>query len=78
MSLQRLSGSEERSIDRDTMRELVRDLNVHRVMIATSQTNPQVTLDLVRAAKAAGVRVASCRTSSTSSATRSCSTTSTG
>jgi exopolysaccharide biosynthesis polyprenyl glycosylphosphotransferase len=57
MSLQRLTGSEERSIDRDTMRELVRDLNVHRVMIATSQTNPQVTLDLVRAAKAAGVRV---------------------
>jgi exopolysaccharide biosynthesis polyprenyl glycosylphosphotransferase len=27
------------------------------VMIATSQTNPQVTVDLVRAAKAAGVRV---------------------
>ncbi|HEY6760973.1 MAG TPA: sugar transferase [Baekduia sp.] len=57
MSLQRAAGSEERAIDRDTMRELVRDLNVHRVMIAPSQTNPQITLDLVRGAKAAGVRV---------------------
>jgi exopolysaccharide biosynthesis polyprenyl glycosylphosphotransferase len=59
MSLQRVAGpaSEERAMDRDTMRELVRDMNVHRVMIAPSQTNPQVTLDLVRAAKAAGVRV---------------------
>jgi exopolysaccharide biosynthesis polyprenyl glycosylphosphotransferase len=59
MSLQRISGalSGERPMDRDTMRELVRELNVHRVMIAPSQTNPEVTLDLVRAAKAAGVRV---------------------
>jgi exopolysaccharide biosynthesis polyprenyl glycosylphosphotransferase len=59
MSLQRASGalSGERAMDRDTMRELVRELNVHRVMIAPSQTNPEVTLDLVRAAKAAGVRV---------------------
>jgi exopolysaccharide biosynthesis polyprenyl glycosylphosphotransferase len=59
LSLQRVSGfsSEERSVDRDTMRALVHDLHVHRVMIAPSQTNPQVTLDLVRAAKAAGVRV---------------------
>jgi exopolysaccharide biosynthesis polyprenyl glycosylphosphotransferase len=57
MSLQRATGSEERAIDRDTMRELVQDLKVDRVMIAPSQTNPQVTLDLIRAAKAAGVRV---------------------
>lgn len=59
LSLQRVShlSSEERAVDRDTMRELVRDMNIHRVMIAPSQTNPQVTLDLVRAAKAAGVRV---------------------
>jgi exopolysaccharide biosynthesis polyprenyl glycosylphosphotransferase len=59
MSLQRLSGgaSEERALDRDTMREIVRDLNVHRVMVAPSQTNPQVTVDIIRAAKAAGVRV---------------------
>ncbi|MEA2885559.1 MAG: hypothetical protein QOH32_4875 [Bradyrhizobium sp.] len=59
MSLQRVSGlsSEERSVDRDTMRELLRQVNVHRVMIAPSQTNPEVTLDLVRAVKAAGVRV---------------------
>jgi exopolysaccharide biosynthesis polyprenyl glycosylphosphotransferase len=56
--LQRAAGSgEERPIDRDTMRELVREMNVHRVMVAPSQVNPQVTLDLIRAAKAAGVRV---------------------
>jgi exopolysaccharide biosynthesis polyprenyl glycosylphosphotransferase len=35
----------------------LRQVNVHRVMIAPSQTNPEVTLDLVRAVKAAGVRV---------------------
>jgi len=59
MSLQRSSGSlsDERSIDHETLGEIVRDLNVHRVVIATSQTNPQVTLDLVRATKLAGVRV---------------------
>jgi exopolysaccharide biosynthesis polyprenyl glycosylphosphotransferase len=57
MSLQRITGSEERAIDRDTMRELTRDLDVDRVMIAPSQSNPEVTADLVRAAKAAGVRV---------------------
>jgi exopolysaccharide biosynthesis polyprenyl glycosylphosphotransferase len=57
MPLQRMTNSEERAIDRDTMRELARDLDVDRVMIAPSQANPQVTVDLIRAAKAAGVRV---------------------
>jgi exopolysaccharide biosynthesis polyprenyl glycosylphosphotransferase len=59
LSLQRVSSfsSEERAVDQDTLRELVREMNVHRVMIAPSQTDPQVTLDLVRAAKAVGVRV---------------------
>jgi exopolysaccharide biosynthesis polyprenyl glycosylphosphotransferase len=59
LSLQRVSDftSEERPVDQDTLRELIREMNVHRVLIAPSQTNPQVTLDLVRAAKAIGVRV---------------------
>ncbi len=59
LSLHRVSNfhSEERPVDRDTMRELIRDLDVHRVLISPSQTNPQLTIDLVRAAKAAGSRV---------------------
>jgi exopolysaccharide biosynthesis polyprenyl glycosylphosphotransferase len=61
LSLQRVAtghrAGEERAVDRDVMRELVRDMNVHRVMIAPSQTDPQLTVDLIRAAKAVGVRV---------------------
>ena len=36
---------------------LIRDLDAHRVLVVPSQTNPQVTLDLIRATKALGVRV---------------------
>jgi len=59
LSLQRVTDgpSAERVIDRDTMSQLVRELDVHRILISPSQTDPQLTLDLVRAAKAAGVRV---------------------
>jgi lipopolysaccharide/colanic/teichoic acid biosynthesis glycosyltransferase len=39
------------------MRSLTRDLDVHRVLVVPSQTNPQITADLVRAVKAVGVRV---------------------
>jgi exopolysaccharide biosynthesis polyprenyl glycosylphosphotransferase len=59
MSLQRVSNfsNEERPIDEATLSTLIRDLDVHRVLVVPSQTNPQVTLDLIRTAKALGVRV---------------------
>jgi exopolysaccharide biosynthesis polyprenyl glycosylphosphotransferase len=59
LSLQRLSNfsNEERPVDEATLRTLVRELDVHRVLVVPSQTNPQVTLDLVRTAKALGIRV---------------------
>lgn len=59
LSLQRVSdfSTEERPVDRDTMRELIRELDVHRVLISPSQSNPETTIDIIRAAKAAGARV---------------------
>jgi exopolysaccharide biosynthesis polyprenyl glycosylphosphotransferase len=59
MSLQRVSNysNEERPLDEATLSALVRDLDVHRVLVVPSQTNPQVTLDLIRTVKALGVRV---------------------
>lgn len=39
------------------LRHLVRDLNVHRVVVEPSEEAPQLTLDFVREAKATGVRV---------------------
>jgi len=59
MSLQRVSdfSSEERPVDEATLGALINDLGVHRVLVVPSQTNPQVTLDLIRAAKSLGVRV---------------------
>ncbi len=40
-----------------TLRRLIENLDVHRVIIEPSEALPQVTLDFVRAAKATGVRV---------------------
>ena len=59
MSLQRLSNfsNEERPVDEATLSTLVRELDVHRVLVVPSQTNPQVTLDLIRTIKALGLRV---------------------
>jgi exopolysaccharide biosynthesis polyprenyl glycosylphosphotransferase len=59
MSLQRVSdfNREERPVDEATLAALVTDLDVHRVLVVPSQTNPQVTLDLIRTVKALGVRV---------------------
>ncbi|HEY6759204.1 MAG TPA: sugar transferase [Baekduia sp.] len=58
LSLQRVSdfSAEERPVDEATLDQLVRDLDAHRVLVVPSQTNPQVTLDLIRATKALGVR----------------------
>jgi exopolysaccharide biosynthesis polyprenyl glycosylphosphotransferase len=59
LSMHRVSrhSQEERPVDEATLRALARDLDVHRVLVVPSQTNPQVTADLVRAVKAIGVRV---------------------
>jgi exopolysaccharide biosynthesis polyprenyl glycosylphosphotransferase len=59
MSLQRVSdfSADERPVDQDTLGLLIRDLDAHRVLVVPSQTNPQVTLDLIRTVKALGVRV---------------------
>jgi exopolysaccharide biosynthesis polyprenyl glycosylphosphotransferase len=59
MSLQRVSSfnSDERPVDEATLGELIGNLNAHRVLVVPSQTNPQITLDLIRAVKAMGVRV---------------------
>jgi exopolysaccharide biosynthesis polyprenyl glycosylphosphotransferase len=58
LSLQRVSdfSAEERPVDEATLGHLIRDLDAHRVLVVPSQTNPQVTLDLIRATKALGVR----------------------
>src|SRR4051794_20684343 len=59
LSLQRVSNfsNEERPLDEATLNMLVRELDVHRVAVVPSQTNPQVTLDVIRTVKALGVRV---------------------
>jgi exopolysaccharide biosynthesis polyprenyl glycosylphosphotransferase len=59
MSLQRVSdfSSDERPVDEASLGELIGNLDAHRVLVVPSQTNPQVTLDLIRAVKAMGVRV---------------------
>jgi exopolysaccharide biosynthesis polyprenyl glycosylphosphotransferase len=59
MSLQRVSRSsgDERPIDEGTLRQLAADLDVHRVIVVPSQRSPQVTLDVIRAAKGLGLRV---------------------
>jgi exopolysaccharide biosynthesis polyprenyl glycosylphosphotransferase len=59
LSLKRVSdfSAEERPVDEATLRQLVQDLDAHRVLVVPSQTNPQVTLDLIRAVKALGVSV---------------------
>ncbi|HEV7752977.1 MAG TPA: exopolysaccharide biosynthesis polyprenyl glycosylphosphotransferase [Baekduia sp.] len=59
LSMHRVSrhSQEERPVDEATLRALTRDLDVHRVLVVPSQTNPQITADLVRAVKAVGVRV---------------------
>ncbi|WP_445148168.1 exopolysaccharide biosynthesis polyprenyl glycosylphosphotransferase [Baekduia sp. Peel2402] len=58
MSLQRVSdfSLDERPVDEATLAHLVRDLDAHRVLVVPSQTNPQITVDLIRATKAIGVR----------------------
>ena len=52
-------GSEEPKVHAATaaLRQLVGDLDVHRVIIEPSEETPQITLDFVREAKATGVRV---------------------
>jgi exopolysaccharide biosynthesis polyprenyl glycosylphosphotransferase len=59
MSLQRVSDltAEERPVDVRTLGEMIRSLEAHRILVVPSQTNPQVTLDVIRAAKALGIRV---------------------
>ena len=59
MSLQRTTRgrSEDRTIDEQSLRSLIDSLQVHRVLIVPSQSSPAVTLDLVRTAKAMGIRV---------------------
>jgi exopolysaccharide biosynthesis polyprenyl glycosylphosphotransferase len=59
MSLQRVSdfSADERPVDQRTLGHLIEQLDAHRVVVVPSQTTPQVTADLVRAAKALGVRV---------------------
>jgi exopolysaccharide biosynthesis polyprenyl glycosylphosphotransferase len=58
MSLQRVSdfSLDERPVDEATLAQLVKDLDAHRVLVVPSQTNPQITVDLIRATKAIGVR----------------------
>jgi exopolysaccharide biosynthesis polyprenyl glycosylphosphotransferase len=48
---------EERPVDEGTVRALVRDMDVHRVLIVPSQSTPEVTAAIVRTVKAVGVRV---------------------
>ena len=52
-------GNEEPLVHAATaaLRELVGDLNVHRVIVEPSEETPELTLDFVREAKATGVRV---------------------
>ena len=52
-------GSEEPKVHAATaaLRQLVGDLDVHRVIVEPSEETPQITLDFVREAKATGVRV---------------------
>ena len=52
-------GSEEQLVHAATaaLRELIKDLNVHRVVVEPSEETPELTLDFVREAKATGVRV---------------------
>jgi exopolysaccharide biosynthesis polyprenyl glycosylphosphotransferase len=59
MSLQRVSNftTDERPVDQGTLSHLITELDAHRVLVVPSQTNPQITLDLIRAVKALGVRV---------------------
>jgi len=59
LSLQRVSNftRDERPVDEGTLRYLISELDAHRVLVVPSQTNPQVTIDLIRAVKALGVRV---------------------
>ncbi|MEJ7797209.1 MAG: exopolysaccharide biosynthesis polyprenyl glycosylphosphotransferase [Solirubrobacteraceae bacterium] len=54
-----VDGTQEPLVDAATaaLRELVADLNVHRVVVEPSEETPQLTLDFVREAKATGVRV---------------------
>jgi exopolysaccharide biosynthesis polyprenyl glycosylphosphotransferase len=58
MSLQRVSdfSADERPVDERSLGHLINELRAHRVLVVPSQTNPQVTLDLIRATKALGVR----------------------
>ncbi|MGI8756228.1 MAG: exopolysaccharide biosynthesis polyprenyl glycosylphosphotransferase [Acidimicrobiales bacterium] len=54
-----LASGGEASVDDATasLREIVVDLNVHRVIVEPSEEMPQLTLDFVREAKATGLRV---------------------
>lgn len=59
MSLLRPSqfGSDERTIQREELRRLVDELEVHRLLVVPSQSKPAATLQIVRVAKALGMRV---------------------
>jgi exopolysaccharide biosynthesis polyprenyl glycosylphosphotransferase len=59
MSLARVSRARhvERPVDEAALAAIFDELAVERVLVVPSQTDPQVTLDLLRAVKAMGVRV---------------------
>jgi exopolysaccharide biosynthesis polyprenyl glycosylphosphotransferase len=59
MSLRRVSdlSVEERPVDEATLADAIRSVSADRILVVPSQTNPQVTLDIIRATKALGVRV---------------------
>ena len=59
MSLRRVSdlSVEERPVDEDTLADAIRSVRADRILVVPSQTNPQVTLDVIRATKALGVRI---------------------
>lgn len=59
MSLLRASsrGIGDREVEIGALRQIVKDLEVHRLIVVPSQSSPKTTLDLVRVAKALGIRV---------------------
>jgi exopolysaccharide biosynthesis polyprenyl glycosylphosphotransferase len=50
-------SSEEREIEDSTLRSMIDNLDVHRLLIAPSQANPEATMELVRTAKSLKIRV---------------------
>jgi exopolysaccharide biosynthesis polyprenyl glycosylphosphotransferase len=59
ISMERVANARpaQRAVDEPTVRSLLTQMNVERVLVVPSQTSSEVTLDLVRTVKALGVRV---------------------